>query len=363
MVAAVMALAACGGPAEPPSGADASTCGRLQGVLDTFVAEGRAPGVAVTVGFADGSTWSGAAGVSDLESGAAMAPVDRFRIGSVTKTFTAALVMLLVEDGVLSLDDVVSRHLTGVPNGDLVTVRQLLQHTSGLADYLYDPAIVSTRSAPHTPAELLAVAQSLTPELAPGERYRYSNTNYVLLGLIVERVTGSTWAAEIRDRILDPTGLSDTFVYGWEEVPGGFVRGYAAAAGGGWDDVTLALHPTVAYAAGCMVSSTPDLVRWSQALHAGRVVSAASLETMKNESRVSEEYPSIRIGLGIFIESADEYGSFLGHAGGLDGFSTEVQLLDGAGHTVAGAFNATEDDDTMRLRTLMNNSWIAVLGL
>ena len=176
-------------------------------------------------------TWNGASGRADVPNDVAVRPSDRLRVGSVTKTFTAALVLQLVNEGTLGLDDVLESWVPGVANGGAISIEQLLRHTSGVADYL-DQGFFPLASEQWTPEQIVAYANAKPPAFAPGTNWGYSNTNYILLGMIIERATGSSYHQQLRSRLLDPLQLADTFVEGDEDIPGGFIRGYVQQNGG-----------------------------------------------------------------------------------------------------------------------------------
>ena len=263
--------------------------------------------------------------------------------------------LLLAERGALSLTDPISRWVAGVPNGDTITLAHLLNHTSGLDDYLFTPAIQARQDQMHTPAELLAAANALSPRAPPGSPHEYSNTNFVLIGLASEAAGGAPWATLVRDLLLDPLALADTFVFGYEPVPGGFVHGYVGTAGA-WVDGSADLHPTVVYAAGCMVSTAPDLARWFEALFLGGVLNAASLRAMTDDHRVATIYPNEYVGLGLFVGD-DLMGLRLyKHGGGLTGYTTNVERADPVGTVLAVNFN-TSTDPSASLRSLRLALW------
>ena len=235
--------------AEPP---DES----LGALLDHVVDEG-APGVLVVV--RDGEvTRAEARGLADRARAMPMAPDVRFRTGSITKTFVAALVLDLVADGKLRLDDAVGRWLPGlVPRGDEITVRQLLRHTSGLADYVDDPRVLLAPARLWRPEELVAIAAAQPSAGAPGERFAYASTNYVVLGLVAERAGRAPLARQLARRLFAPLRLRHT-AYVPGPVPGRSVHGYRAPSHQGvvtGDAVEVGTAAWWAGAAGAVVSS------------------------------------------------------------------------------------------------------------
>jgi D-alanyl-D-alanine carboxypeptidase len=301
------AVAACGGdgddaPAAPPTLED-----ELQRTLEESVYVENAPGGTLAVVTPELGTWIGATGYADLGAGLAMAPSDRFGIGSITKTFTSAVLLQLAEEGKVSLDEPLATHYPDFPRAEELHLRHLLTHTSGIYDFAYDPDVLAGHDRVWDPEELVAIAAVQPPAFAPGEQYDYSNTNFILLGLVIEDITGETWAHEVRTRLLDPLGLADTFVASDEEVPGA-AHGYF-----GSDDWTLDISPTTGWAAGAMVSNAPDLLRWSDALLYGDVLSEASREAMRTPVTLNDG--STRLyGLGLDLVGS-EYGTRIGHGG------------------------------------------------
>ncbi|MFG2044102.1 serine hydrolase domain-containing protein [Dactylosporangium sp. NPDC048998] len=277
------------------------------------------------------------AGVADLGTRAPMPAAGRFRIGSNTKTFVSVVVLQLAGEGRLSLDDTVERWLPGVVAGNgndgaRITVRQLLQHTSGLYNYVDDLAAIGSaeqyvrhRYDHYDPADLVAMAMRHAPNFAPGEHWDYSNTNYVLAGMIVRRVTGRSWAEQVRDRITRPLGLRDTyFPYDHPSLPASSARAYQQfAPGGPLVDVTE-FNLTAADAAGGLVSTTDDLARFWRALQRGellRPAQAAELHRTVLAETFQEIRAGMRYGLGIFWVPTRR-GGFWAHPGGVPGTST-----------------------------------------
>jgi len=271
---------------------------------------------------------------------------------------------------VLSLDDPISKWLPTFPIG-AVTIEQLLTHTSGLVDYLFEPGLQAAQSREHTADELYDIAVRLQAGATARGSWAYSNTNFLLLGRIITAATGTPWHTEVRRRLLDrpELGLSSTFVAGFEPVPGGFVQGYQQV-NGSWAVQTNTTHPTVMGAAGCMVSSMGDLSRWWRALNQGQVFSASSLVAMRTK-RVPVA-PGQTWGLSVQMQDGAPLGTLYGHGGGLGGYSTQMQFFDGPGHTLTVAENISlsqgdplEEVDPVSMvhRGIRPRLWQALLGL
>ncbi len=262
---------------------------QLQAAVDEARSAGPIPGISAAIQLDDGTRWEGVAGVG--ERGMSRWPVQvstPFVIASITKTFVAAAILQLADEGVLSVDDPLGRWLPDHPRGATVTLRHLLGHTSGEANYFTHPdyeRLVFGRPTHHwTSAQIMALVGA--PRFPPGTDWEYSNTNYVLLGLVLQAVTGDTVSGVIRDRFLDPLRLSDTSFQGEEAATSVPAQAYLRRSGDwiGFDDGT-SLRPhtsaaTVAWSAGAMISSARDLATWARALYGGHILSAESLAEM-----------------------------------------------------------------------------------
>jgi D-alanyl-D-alanine carboxypeptidase len=271
----------------------------------SLVAAG-APGVIVLA--RDGSrSVSVAAGSADLTPRTPMRVTDRFRVASITKTFVAAVVLQLVGEGRMSLDDTVERWLPGlVPGGAGITVRQLLNHTSGLFDYIDDgddtilqPYVRGDVTHVTPPRQIVSVATSHPPHFAPGTRHKYSNTNYIVLGLVVEAVTGDSLTAELRRRIFQPLRLrATTFDATASRITGRHAHGYAPVGPGGRVIELNVLSSSVTWASGALVSNARDVARFYRALLQGRLLRPDLMREM--ETTVPAGPPGESYGLGLF---------------------------------------------------------------
>jgi len=304
----------------------------LQSILDDMAASG-IPGVMLTVHDSVNGFWSGSSGYADLASGVNMLPCQRTRVGSTVKTFTAVSVLLLQEEGKLSIDDPVTDYLSsselkGLQNADKCTIRQLLQHSSGMFNYIqnlkFQTASLNDLPKVWTPGELLLYARGKDAYFAPGTDVLYSNTNYVLLGMIIEEVTGRPYDEFFRERIFAPLGMVFTGCAATDPVPYGLVRGYVdfyskkdlinSTYYSGWDYYT---------ADGGLISNAFDLNLFMTRLFSGDVLSQASLNEMLSWQTPKETYGDgfeTDYGLGIFrihtgngmayIHSGDAIGYF-----------------------------------------------------
>lgn len=286
---------------------------------------------------AGGRTTTARSGVANVGTGAPVPVNGYFRMGSDTKTFVAVVLLQLVGEGRLSLDDPVERWLPGVVSGNgndgrRITVRELLQHTSGIANYTDGLAALGSpegyyahRFDHYDAADLVALAMKHPPLFAPGTSWSYSNTNYILAGMIVERVTGRSWAREVHDRILGPLGLHQTYAPGDDpRLRDPHAEAYNQFSPGGPLVDTTLFNPTVAGAAGSMVSTPSDLARFWRALQSGRLLAPAQMRQMHRTvpaPGLSDVFPGARYGLGI-MWIADSCGGFWSHAGDVPGMST-----------------------------------------
>ncbi|MDQ3554111.1 MAG: beta-lactamase family protein, partial [Chloroflexota bacterium] len=292
LVLCLTLLAPSGGPAIVRAGGgafDPALAAQLQAAVDEARSQRPIPGISAAIHLTDGTRWEGVAGVG--QRGVSKWPVvasTPFAIASITKTFVAAAILQLTEEGVLALDDPLAGWLPDHPRGAIVTVRHLLQHTSGEANYFthrdYESLVFGRPTHHWTSAEILDLVGE--PRFAPGTDWQYSNTNYVLLGLLLEAATGASVASVIRDRFLTPLRMRDTWFQGEEQVPATPAQAYVRRDGR-WisldDGTSFRPHTsaaTVAWAAGAMVSSARDLATWARALYGGHVLSDASLAAM-----------------------------------------------------------------------------------
>jgi len=318
------------------------------------------PGISVAVGDDRGVLWSGTAGYNDLLRRVPLQPDDRFCLGSITKTFVATVILQLVEEGKLDLTktpaDYLDPDLIGnIPNAGTATLRQLLNHQSGIPTWEFQKDwIRKGRGDQMVLGHVWGKSETLhycTKDLlpatnAPGERYSYSNTNYTILGLIIEQVTGNDAAAEIRRRILDRLGLRNTFLESFEDVPGGYVHHYHYATPAfvqdagvhrGFPEIRpLMVESTAAnlspeWTAGGMISSAQDLLRYARALRNGELLGPEMRKEMftyyppADGGGRSGEYMQ---GISRVKNFYREY-SALGHSGGTLGFSARMNWLEG----------------------------------
>jgi D-alanyl-D-alanine carboxypeptidase len=271
--AVLLSLAPAVAGASPP---------KLQRALDDVVAAG-APGAVVVVRDGD-RTRRLSSGLADVANGTPARAADLTRIGGMTKSYTATVVLQLVGEGRLRLGDTLERWLPGrISNGSAITIRQLLNHTSGIFSFDQDPSVF----APYAEGDLtrifdldegVRIANEHGPLFAPGTQLSYSNTNYVLLGMIVEKAAGRPLAAQLSQRIFEPLGLRHTSYATSSEMPGSYLHGYF---GGDTSFDVTALSPTLFGPAGAIISTAEDLTRFYRALLRGRLLAPPQLRAMQ----------------------------------------------------------------------------------
>jgi CubicO group peptidase (beta-lactamase class C family) len=316
---------------------DAERANTLQTILDQTLRTTISPGATVAVQTPDGYLWEGASGLSTIETNTAASVNDRFNIGSVTKTFTGVAVMQLVEEGRLSLEDTMTQWLPqpitdNIPNSDQITIRQLLSMTSGIynadafttpetgsyyQDVFKDPSLIFRNQ---TPEEFLTnYVYGQQPAFAPGTSFDYNNSNYRLLGLIIESVTGSTLAEAYQDQIIEPLGLKNTFLAGAANGLNEYKPGYSDLNQDGQLENLAAASLLESGASGGLISNVGDLTRFTQGLFTGELLSPEAF----NELITGSGIPGF--GLGIAYTDTPEQGRVYITNG--TGFGVQTQLL------------------------------------
>jgi len=337
LCAAAMALS--GLPAgAPPAGAKSfspEVQRKLALATRNNMTDSRLPGAVVGVWVPGRGSYVRAFGIGNRSTGRRAETTDHVRIASNTKTFAATAILQLVDDGRLSLDDHLSQYVSGVPNGDAITIRQLLHMTAGVYDFTDDDAFGQAFYAnprmSFTEADFFAILGRHAPEFAPGSAISYSDSNYWLLGLVLEKVTGRPIRSVIRDQILRPLGLKNTSYPTRQTLPKPFARGYF----GGLEfnnpltDKTL-INPAVGGAAGAMQSTLGDLRKWVKALATGRLLSPSlQAQRLQFQSFGLPGPVNLSYGLGIF-----KLGNLIGHNGAVIGYSSAMLYLPSNGATL-----------------------------
>ncbi|MFG2911423.1 serine hydrolase domain-containing protein [Kitasatospora sp. NPDC048298] len=368
VAAAVAAVAAVGvltaGATAPPGAFAAGRPDAVQQGLNTLVRDGIAPAALASVTDHDGRTRNYTAGVADPATGAEV-PVDgQVRIGSNTKVFTAVVMLQLVAEGKVGLDEPVDTYLPGLVRGEgidgrLITVRRLLQHTSGLPEYMLSPRMADLAAIRHhyfEPRDVLDLALAQKSDLAPGTKWQYSNTNYLLAGLIVQQVTGRPLAEEIDRRVIRRIGLRHTYfpAPGDQTIREPHPNGYYRDAPGAPPRDFTELDPSWAWAAGQLVSTDSDLNRFYTALLGGRLLPTAQLAQMRTTVPADDAGPGVRYGLGLSSMPLPCGGVFWGHNGNIPGYRTRAGVTDD-GHAVSVTLTLkSTGDDSAQLDDVMN---------
>jgi len=312
----------------PPQPEVAAFAGRV--LADECDPQG--PGMAVLLMRGDEVLYRGACGMANLELGVPVSPDHVFRIGSVTKQFTAAAVLKLAEDGRLALSDPLSKFVPGYPGGEAVTLEMLLNHTSGIRSYTEIEAVMAGGGIMRdvTTQELIDSFRDEKPDFAPGEGWHYNNSGYVLLGAVIEAATGKPWHVHLDEVFFRPLGMTRTgYGNADEAVIPGHVDGYTRN-GERWARAPY-LSMTQPHAAGALVSTVDDLLKWNRALHEGRVLREASYRAMVTPVGKAVDN---RYGYGIFTGTLRGEPQ-LQHGGGINGFNSYLLHVPGSRTGVA----------------------------
>ncbi len=355
-------------PAQTPSEfRSAIVAARLQAALDRMRTQLAIPGVSATVILPDGTSWTGGSGLADVAAGTAVSADTAFAYASVSKTFTSALILQLVGEGRLSLTDSAAGRLPPLRLAidRRITIAMLLDHTSGLADFFLNPKIdrplqARPQAAWSIDRTLGYVGKRLSP---PGAAWHYSNTNYLLLGLIAERVTGQTLAQAIRARLLEPAGLGETWYQAAEAARTPLAHGYRfvgtkltakpidLADGSGIAPFRSVV--TAAAGAGSMAGTSGDLARWGRALYGGAVLGPQGTALLLSRFTKTTDYlPGVVYGYGVQAASIDGHPS-LGHSGRLLGFRSAVRHFPLDRMTIAVLTNQSRADPGLIVRALL----------
>jgi D-alanyl-D-alanine carboxypeptidase len=323
------------------------------------------PGVSAAILFADGTMWRATSGFADVSARRRLTADTEFAIASVSKTFLAALILKLAEDGALVIDAPVTAYLPELAIDSAITVRELLDHTSGLHDYFYDPtideALLAEKQRVWTAQETLAYVGK--PYFKPGTGWHYSNTNYLVLGLLAEKVGGAPLAEQLHARFLTPLALGHTYYQGVDEPVGPLARAYRfdgpglrrppLSLGDGTDVVPFTSVVTAAGSAGSIASTATDLARWARALYGGEILAPPSLAAMVADVAVTAPFkPSIPYGLGVQAATIDGRPTF-GHSGRFLGSRTVVRWLPEQGIAIAVLSNQSRYDPNLVVRGLL----------
>jgi D-alanyl-D-alanine carboxypeptidase len=325
------------------------------------------PGISAAMTFPDGTTWVAKAGFADVARRRTVTPTTAFAAGSISKTFTSALILRLAEEGKLSLDVPVKTYLPKLVISSAITVRQLLDHTSGLDDFFNHKAIDTALLA--QPRRTWSATDSLryvgTPYFRPGAGWHYSNTNYLVLGMVAEAVGRAPLATQLRQRFFDPLGLGHTVYQGVEKPRGPIAHGYRftsqnpAQKGIDVSDGTVVIPftsvVTASGGAGSIATTATDLVRWARALYGGTVLQPDTLASMVDDAVVTTALKSsVPYGLGVQVVTIDGREA-MGHSGRLLGFRAVMRYLPAEGIAVTVMTNQSRTDPNILVRDLLRS--------
>ncbi|GAA4463132.1 serine hydrolase domain-containing protein [Nibrella saemangeumensis] len=249
----------------------------------------------------------------------------RFRVGSVTKMFTAAMILQLVEEGKMKLTDTLNSFFPQIPNANRITIAHILAHRSGIQDVMNIPAFRASRFRPISKNELLAIIAKSTPDFAPDERYAYSNSGYVVLGMIVEKVTGKSYELALQERITSRIGLKDTYP-GTGPIDLDRDESFSYKYGRDWEQQPET-HISLLFGSGFLISTPNDLASFIRALFDGKIITQESLSQMKQNKFAMEPFTY-------------NGKTFYGHTGGIDNFGSWLVYLPEEKLAVAYATNA-----------------------
>ncbi len=313
---------------ETGTGVDAATSARFQQVLDDVRATGGFPGVVAGVWSPDG-TWIGTSGTAGQGIDTLPTPSDRTRVGSLTKTMTATVILQLFEEGKLSLDDPIGKYVPGMPNGDTATLRQLAEMTSGIEPYTlpgtgFQEQLFADPLRVWTPDELVAFERGKAPKFAPGEGWQYSNTNYVLLGMVIEQITGQPISEVFQERLFGPLKMTHTtYPDGSNAIADPHLRGLTEQGQptGQTTDATD-WNPSEASTAGEVISTVDDLKKWADALFTGEGILEPATQQMRRDS-INRTIPPNTATAGYGFGLGDMNG-WWGHDGQIPGYTTAV---------------------------------------
>ncbi len=362
MVGAALVLAAAGCGSTTSGGSPSASSGSpsagsldstLRPIVESEMQKMQIPGVSVYVSSPTKGEWKAALGVADVSNGTPSQVADHFRIGSITKTMTATVILQLVQEGKVSLDAPLTTYLPGTKSNG-ATVRQALQMTSGIGTYTTIPFLNGLADQPQkvwTPEELVQLGTSAAPSFAAGAEYEYSNTNYILLGQIAEKVTGQPFAQLLQQRVFDPLGMTGCSQPAATDasMPAPYSHGYMF--GTDWDrkpsppaplpakvDVST-WNPSWGWSAGGVICDLDSLKVWPAALATGKLLSP-EIQKQRLEWRTIVKQPLLQYGLGI-----GNWDGLVGHNGEISGYTSKAVYRVSDGTTIVVLTNLTSAPD------------------
>ncbi|MEU8435795.1 serine hydrolase domain-containing protein [Streptomyces sp. NPDC029216] len=355
-------------PSPPPSASTSPGTGfrqltpavaaQLDAAVRRVMREAGVPGVTVGLWAPGKGSYVKSFGVADKATGAPMTAPLHVRIGSETKTFTVTALLQQVDRGKAGLDDPIGKYVSGVPNGDRITLRQLAGMRSGLFNYSldeeFDKKLLTDPQQSFSPRQLLGYSFKHGVQFAPGTRFDYSNTNLVLLGLVVEKLTGRPLHEVITDDVLGPAGLHRTVFPTGAKLPDPYAHGYTDQTASGRTEDATGWNPTWAWAAGAMVSDLDDLRSWARTLATGTLLKPATqAERLKTTPM---DVPGAGYGLGIF-----DVQGWIGHNGSIPGYEVLPVYLPQAGATMVIVLNTDSRYENQEPSTLFGQAVTAIV--
>jgi D-alanyl-D-alanine carboxypeptidase len=326
LVAVALILCLIGAPARAAaaraaerSSVDAATAKRIVGVVTGDLKRQALPGAIVGVARDGHRPWLFATGHADLRTLRPMRTDEHVRIGSVTKAFVTTLLLRLAQEGKLGLDQSIADFVPGVPGGEEITLRELANMTSGIADLFanQDFTFEYLTGAKFTPHRLVELGTALPVLFPPGKGWSYSNTNTVLLGIVIQKVTGESLASALRKRVFRPLRLTGSSLPSVDSLPKPFAAGYTEQNLNGWFGEATHNTPTATWAAGGMVSTVPDLLKAARLFGTGKPLLGPAAQRQRTDwVNFPPNYPGQRYGLGVF-----DFRGWIGHNGGIPGYT------------------------------------------
>ncbi|MEV5876476.1 serine hydrolase domain-containing protein [Streptomyces sp. NPDC052101] len=316
---------------------------QLDAAVQKVMREANVPGVTVGIWTPGQPSYVRSFGVADKSTGQKMAPDMYVRIGSETKTFTVTGLLQLVDQKKVALDDPIGMYIDGVPNGDRITLRQLAGMRSGLFNYSEDPgffkALTSDPQRPFTPQQLLAYSFKHPVMFQPGQKFYYSNTNLILLGLVVEKESGQRLGDYIKQHVLDPAGMRHTLFPTGNEFPAPHAQGYTEQTANGKEADAADWNPSWGWAAGAVISTLEDLHTWAPTVAMGRFpdgtrMVAAATQRQRLTTPQTGSIKGAGYGLGIF-----DVQGWIGHNGSLPGYESLAVYLPSTRTTLVALLN------------------------
>ncbi|NQT11507.1 MAG: beta-lactamase family protein [Planctomycetes bacterium] len=316
-------------------GARAEATETLEEIVDSIAGEvvesGSTPGLSVGIARGDEVLLAKGYGLADVELSASASEKTVYRIGSITKQFTAAAILLLAEDGDLALDDPIARFLPNYPTqGKTITVRHLLSHTSGIKSFTNMPSYRREMRNDVSHEEIIDRFKDAPPNFAPGEKFRYCNSGYYLLGVILEKASGQSYADFLGERLFRPLALENTCYDRHARIIANRASGYSRSREGFRNAPYVSM--TQPFSAGALVSTVEDLIAWQRALIGGKLLSADSYQSMTSPATLNDGRHA-PYGLGVFTGEFDGH-TVVRHGGGIKGFRSELAYLPEIDHTI-----------------------------